>query len=85
MKKFIGTETDDIENSTETESLIANAPSRMSNHKTENFSSVSVAPEEVAPLIKAVTDPLTQQLTHLFEFIRELNIKQANRRHEETT
>ena len=76
MKKTIGTETDEIKSSTETESLIENASSKMS--------SVCVTSEEVAWQIKAVTDPLTQKLAHLCILMRELKNEQINRRHEET-
>ena len=47
MKKTIGTETGDIDGGTETETLTGNTPSRMSDHETENSSSVSVTSEEV--------------------------------------
>ena len=50
-------ETDDIDSSRENESLIANTPSRMSDHETENSPSVSVTSDEVARLIRAVRDP----------------------------
>ena len=45
--------------------LLANTPSRMSDHEAEISSSVSVTSGEVAREIRAVTDPLTQQLAHL--------------------
>ena len=57
MKRTKGTETDNIESSNETESIIANTPSRMSVHEAENSSSVSVTYEEVAWQISAMTDP----------------------------
>ena len=56
MKKTIGTETDDIDGGTETETLTANTPSRMSDHESENSSSVSVTSEEVAWQIRSVID-----------------------------
>ena len=50
----------------------------------ETSSSVSVTSEEVVRQIKALTDPLTQQLAHLCELMQELRNEQAHRRHEET-
>ena len=58
MKRFIVIETDEIESSTETESLINNTTRRMSDHEIENSSSVSVTSEEVDQQIRAVTYPL---------------------------
>ena len=84
MKRAIGTETDDIESSTETESLLINTPGKMSDDEIENSWSVSVTSEEVAWLIRAVTHPLTQQLAHFCELMRELKNEQANGRHEKT-
>ena len=72
------------QNSTETESLIAHTPGRMSDHEFGNSSSVSVMSEEVARHIRAVTDPLTPQSAHLCELMQELRNEQGNRRHEET-
>ena len=46
--------------------------------------SVSVTSEEVVRQIRAVTDPLSQQLAHLCELMREHRNEQANRRHKET-
>ena len=42
MKRAIGNKTDNKEVSTETENLIANTPSRMSDQEVENSPSVSV-------------------------------------------
>ena len=56
----------------------------MWNPETQPSSSVSVTSEEVARQIKAATDPLTQQLAHLYESMQELKNEQAHRRHEET-
>ena len=56
MKRTIGIETDNLESSTEIENLTAITPSRISDHESENFSSVSVASEEVARQFKAVID-----------------------------
>ena len=72
------------QNSTETESLIANTPGRMSDHEFGNSSSVSVMSEEDARHIRAVTDPPTQQSARLCELMRELRNEQGNRRHVET-
>ena len=85
MKKTIGTETDNIESSTETKTLVANTPVRMSDHEIKNSSSLSITSEEVFRQNRAVTDPLTQQqLTHLCGLMRELMNDQTNRHHEET-
>ena len=85
MRRTTGTETNDIESSTETEILTTNALGKMSDHEIENFPSISVTSEEVACQIRANTDPLTQQLAHLCELMRELENEQADRRHVETT
>ena len=85
MKRTICTETDDIESSVESESLIANTPGSMSDHENEKPSGVSIRPEEVAGQIRALTDLLKQQSAHLCELMRELMNEQTNRRHEETT
>ena len=65
MKRTTGTETEDTDKNTETETPVINTPSRMSHHDIENLTSAPVAFEEVACQIKAVTDPLTQLLAHL--------------------
>ena len=84
MKKSVAVETEETDSSTETENLLEHAPRRMSNPENQTSSSVSVTSEEVARRIKAVTDPLIQQLTHLCELMRELRNEQPHRRHEET-
>ena len=84
MKRTVAVETEDIDSSTETESWIEHTPRRMSDHEIETSSSVFVTSEEVARQIKAVTDPLSQQVAHLCELLRELRNEQVNRRHEET-
>ena len=84
MKRTVAVETDDIDSSTETESLIENIPRMMSDHEIEASASVSVTSGEVARQIKAVTDPLSQQLAHLCELMREIRNEQVNRRHKET-
>ena len=55
----------------------------MSDLKAETSPSVSVTSEGVARQIKAVTDPLTQQLAHLCELRQKLRNEQAHRCHEE--
>ena len=55
----------------------------MSDIENETSTSESVASEDVAPQIRAVTDPLTQQLAHLCELMKELRDEQAHRCHEE--
>ena len=62
----VSTEIDDIDNSTEAEGKVVSNPPRMSNHEIENSSSNCVTSEKVACQIKAVTDPLTQQLAQAF-------------------
>ena len=84
MKRTLVVETDEVDSSTETESLIEITPRRMSDHEVETSSSVSVTSEEVARQIKVVTDPLTQQSAHLCELLLELRNEQAQRHHEET-
>ena len=51
----------------------------------ETSASVSVTSGEFASQIRAVTDPLSQQLAHLRELLRELKNEQMNRRHDEIT
>ena len=58
--------------SSETENLMANTPSRMSDREAEISWSISVTSGEVARQMRAVTDPVTQQLGHLCELMREL-------------
>ena len=84
MKKSIAVETEETDSGTETESLLRNTPRRMSALKTETSPSVSVRSEEVVRQIKALTDPLTQQLAHFCELMQDFRIEQAHRRHEET-
>ena len=53
----------------------------MSDHEVEKSSSVSVTSEEVAWRIRAITDPLTQQLAHLLRIdarIKERASKQTS-------
>ena len=56
----------------------------MSNHEIETSANVFVTSEKVARQIKAVTHPLSEQLTHPCELIRELRNEQVIRRHDET-
>ena len=72
MKRTIAVEADEIDSSTATESFIENTPKMMSDHKVETSPSVSVTSEEVSRQVKAVTDPLTQQLAHLCRFLHEI-------------
>ena len=57
----------------------------MSEREVETLSSVSVTSEEVARQIRAVNDPLTQQLAHLCELMRDFYNEQSSRHHEETS
>ena len=84
MKRNKSTETDEIENSTKSESLIANAPCRKSGHEVQKSSSASVTSEEAVRQIRALNYRLTQLLAHLCKLMRELRNEQANRRHGET-
>ena len=79
MWRVIGTWTDDTDSSTETEDLIANTPSGISDHELGFSSSVSVTSEDIAQQIKAVSDLLTQQLAHLCELMLELRNEQMSR------
>ena len=65
MKRSVAVEIDETDSSTETESLLGYTPKRMSNLETETSSSEAVTPEDFERQIRAVTDPLTQQLAHL--------------------
>ena len=57
----------------------------MSDHEIETSLSLFVLFEEVARQIRAVADPLLQQLAHVCELMREVKNEQVNWRHEETT
>ena len=84
MKRSVAVEIDETDSSTETESLLEHTPRRMSDLENETSPSESVSSEDVARQIKAVKDPLTQQLALLWELLKELRDEQALRRHEET-
>ena len=78
MKKFILNETEETDNCTETDNFLENTPSGTSDSEKETSSFVSVTFEEAARQIKAVTDPLTQPLTHLCELMQELRNERAH-------
>ena len=85
MKRSLAVETEVTDSNTETESLLAHTPRRMSDPEIETSSSEAVTSEDVERQLRAVTDPLTQQLAHLCELMKELWDEQTHRRHEETT
>ena len=85
MKQTVSTETDDIDESTQTESIVANTHHKMSDHEIKNSSSNSVTPGQVARQIKAVTNLLPRHLERLCELMRELKHEPSERRQEETT
>ena len=85
MKRSVAVETEENDTSTETESLLARTPRRMSDPEIETSTSEAGTSEDVERQIRAVTDPLTQQLAHLCELMKELWDAHAHRRHEETT
>ena len=72
MKKAVSTETNNIDSSTQTESILVNASRRMSDNETENTTSDSVTFKKVASEIKDITDVLSRQLERLWELIKEL-------------
>ena len=84
MRRAVAVETDEIDCSSKTDSLIKNTTRRMSDHEIETSPSVSATFGEVARQIKPVADPLTQQLAHLCELMQDVRIEQVHRRHEET-
>ena len=84
MIRIIDFDIDDIKISAETESLKTRTPVRMSDYDAEIFPGVSVTSDEAAPQIKTKSDPLMQQLTHLWKLMRELRKEQSSRHHEET-
>ena len=84
MKKSVGVETAETDSRNETESLVEHTPRGKSNPKNETSTSESVTCEDVARQIRAITDPLTQQLARLYELTEELPDEQAHRSHEET-
>ena len=56
----------------------------MTDYEIETSPSEAVTSEDVKRQIRTVTDPLTQQLAHLCELMKELRDAHAHRRHEET-
>ena len=78
MKRTVNSETKDTDTS---ESLLKNTPNRMSDYEVENSSSVSVTSEKTALQIRAVIDPILQQLAHLLELMRETKSEQSSRCH----
>ena len=83
MKRSAAVETEETDNRTETECLEENTPRKSSDPARETSTSVSVTSEEISRQIKAVTDPLTQQLAHICELLQELRNEQPHRRYEE--
>ena len=79
MKRAVAIETDQTDSSTETESLKEKTPRLMSDHEVETSTRLYFALQ-----IKAVNDPLTQQIAHLCKLMQELRNEQALIRHEET-
>ena len=84
MKRFVAVETEENDSSIETKSLLAQTPRRMSDPEIETSPSKTITSEDVERQIRAVTGPLTQQLVHLCELMKELRDVHAHRRHEET-
>ena len=85
MKRSAAVQTEENDSSTETESSLAHTPKRMSDPKTEASPSEAVASEDVERQIRAVTDPLTQQLAQFCALMNELVDADTQRRHKETT
>ena len=69
MKRALAVEIEENDSSIETESLLARTPRRMSDPEIETSPSEAVTSEDVERQIRAVTDPLTQQLAHLCELM----------------
>ena len=84
MKRSVAVENEETDSCTETESLLGHDPKRMSDPEYETSSGEVVTSEDVERQIRAVTDPLTQQLAHLYELMKELRDAQTHRRQEET-
>ena len=84
MKRSVAVETKQTDSSAETESLVGHTSRRRPDPKIETSSSEAVTSEDVERQIKAVTDPLTQQLAHFGELMKKLWHAQTHRRHEET-
>ena len=84
MKRSVAVETEENDSSTEIESLLAHTPRRMFDPKIETSSCEAITSEDVEHQIRAVIDPLTQQLAHLCELMKELRDAHTHRRHEET-
>ena len=85
MKRSAAVQTEEDDSSTEIEISLSHTPRRMSDPKTEASSSEAVASEDVERQIRAVTDPLTQQLAQFCALLKELGDAQTHRRHKETT
>ena len=84
MKKSLAVETEENHRSTEAENWWANTPRRKSDPEIETSPSEAVTFEDVERQIRAITDPLTQQLAHLCELMKELRGAHMHGRHEET-
>ena len=74
MKRSVAVETEENDISTKTESILAHTPRRMSDPKIETSSSKAVMCEDVECQIRAVTDPLSQQLALFCELMKELRL-----------
>ena len=82
MKRSVAVVTEETDVSTETENLLAHTPRRLSDPKVEKSSSEAITSENVERQVGSVTDPLTQQLAHLCELMKELRDARTHRCHE---
>ena len=72
------------DSSIEAEILPAHTPRRMSDPEIKTSPSEAVTSEDVEVQIRAIADPLTQQLARPCELMKELRVEHTQRRHEET-
>ena len=71
MSRAVRTEIDEVNSSSETESMVEASPPKISDHEIENFCGNSVTSAEVVRQMKAITKPLTQQLELLCDLLQE--------------
>ena len=76
----MSTESESKDSSTITENLLVRTPIRISGKESEISSSTAVTSEEVVQQLKAATDPRTQEVARLTEFLHQLNDEQSNKR-----
>ena len=83
MKSSVAVETEKNYSSTDAEILPAHTPRRMSDPEIKTSPSEAVTSEDVERQIRAVADPLSEQLAQPCELMKGLRVAHPQRRHEE--